>query len=59
MTGPLNGAKPAAGLCRKAGCKELVAKKIQIGDGWKTCYYCGVKDKVPGNMYQCPKEVSQ
>jgi hypothetical protein len=57
MTGPLNGAKPSSALCRKAGCKDLVAKKIQTGSmNWKTCYYCGIKDKVPGNMYRCPKE---
>ena len=57
MTGPLNGAKPSSTLCRLARCPDLVSKKIQTGAvSCKTCYYCGVKDKVPGNMYRCPKE---
>lgn len=60
MTGPLNGAKPSATLCRKAGCRELIARKIQMGAvSYKTCYYCGIKDKVPGNMHKCPKDKEQ
>lgn len=60
MTGPLNGAKPAAGLCRKAGCKDLVSHKVETRGGERTVYYCSASAKhllkVAGNMYTCPKE---
>lgn len=60
MTSPLNGARPNSTLCRKAKCPELIAKKIEMGVvRFKTCYYCGIKDKVPGNIYKCPKEEEQ
>lgn len=56
MTGPLKGAKPSSMLCRKAGCKELYNLKILVGNSAKNGYYCGITNKVPGNMYQCPKD---
>ena len=64
MTGPLNGARPATGLCRKAGCPELVSKKVDTGNGERKMYYCSVYHtasgkhvlKIPGNMSKCPKE---
>lgn len=56
MTSPLNGRKPSSTLCRKVGCNKLVAQNIQVGSGYKHSYYCGVNDRIPGNMSKCPLE---
>ena len=56
MACPLNGRKPSSTLCRKAGCMDLVAKNIETGSGYKHSYYCGINDRIPGNMSKCPKE---
>ena len=53
---PLNGAKPSTKVCREAACIELKVYVLDNGLGRKQ-YYCGITDKVPGNMYKCPLEV--
>lgn len=56
MTGLLNGSRPAAGLCRKVGCKHLLKKMVETAAGERAQTYCELSGRIPGNMLDCPWE---
>jgi hypothetical protein len=45
--------------CRKINCDHLLPVKIEVANGTKTSWYCGVTKRVPGNMGECPKGLVQ
>lgn len=55
MTGPLDGAMPATGLCRAAKCDHLQPYRMDVIKGKpRTSWYCDIAKKIPGNMSECP-----
>ncbi|WP_342304172.1 hypothetical protein [Methanolobus sp. ZRKC5] len=59
MTGPLKGSHPATGLCRKVKCKHLLPEDIDTVRGPRISWYCGLTDKIPGNMVECPLDAPE
>lgn len=60
MTGPLDGAMPATGLCRAAKCGHLQPYRMDVIKGKpRTSWYCDIARKIPGNMRECPLDVPE
>jgi hypothetical protein len=46
--------KPTAKLCKQLKCQHLTPKQVRTSGGWRTSWYCGIADRIPGNMSECP-----
>jgi hypothetical protein len=50
--------KHSVKVCRVNRCKHLERRKVETATGIRMYSYCGITDKVPGNMSECPLGVT-